>query len=300
MSKCAIAYPAGLGDCKAFLSKVQGIAITPKGTTFTEATFVTASTWATAVQSSTPASRTTTLLPFIAYEPTSDAIAIETSNLGRKVVGSKPAPSMIGYLDGSNCDYQTLLSYENTKFDVVLFLQDEKQMGCRTSAGTIKGFRATLSIMNGLPKADNMHQSFPVYLFFEYPDEFDNVALASPTYNFRTLLDYVPVGLNLVALSTLSSSTGVITIGVYKRGTTQGLTGLILADVTVLESSGSAPVATTICAEVGQGVYTLTINEDVGGTASALDAGEWAMIQVAKIVTSTVTYLSNTLTVIAV
>lgn len=299
MNKCATPYPAGLGTCKSFLSKVQGIAITPKGTTFTDATFALASTWATAVNSSTPASRTTELLPFIAFENTSDAIAIETSNLGRKIVGSKPAPSMVGYLDGSFCDYKTLLSYENNSVDIVLFLQDEKQMATRSSDGTIKGFRAKIAIMNGLPKADNAHQSFPVYIFFDFADEFDNGVLADPTYNFRTLLDYVPVGVTLVALSTLSASTGVITLGVYKRGTNTGLTGLILADITVLESNGTAPTATTIVAEVGLGVYTVTINESIGATPGALEAGEWAMIQVAKIVTTTVTYLSNTLTVIA-
>jgi hypothetical protein len=98
-----------------------------------------------------------------------------------------------------------------------------------------------------------------------------------------------------VALSKLDATTGVVTLGVYKRGTTTGLTGLILADITVLESNGTAPTATTIVAEVGQGVYTVTINESIGATPGALEAGEWALVQVAKIVTNDVTYLSNTL-----
>lgn len=294
MSNCATPYPAGLGTCKAFLSKVEGIAITPKGTTFTDATFALNTTWKTAVSSSTPASRTTELLPFIAFDNTSDAINIETSNLARKIVGYKPAPSMIGYLDGSFCDYQTLLSYEGQKLDIVLFLQDGKMMGTRVGSA-IKGFRATIAIANSIPKADNSHQSFPVYIFFEYADEFDTGVLAKPSFAFRTLLDYVPVGVNVVALSKLDAATGVVTLGVYKRGTNTGLTGLILADITVLESNGTAPTATTIVVEVGHGVYTVTINESIGATPGALEAGEWALVQVAKIVTNDVTYLSNTL-----
>ena len=298
MSNCATPYPAGLGTCKAFLSKVEGIAITPKGTTFTDATFALNTTWKTAVSSSTPASRTTTLLEWIATENTSDAVAITTTNLGKKVVESKPAPSMTGFLNGSLCDYQTLLSYEGTKFDIVLFLQDGKQLGTRTGYATIKGFRATIAVNPSIP-VDESTKSFPVYIFFEDQKEFETPALVKPTYSFRNLLDYVPVGVNLVALSKLDAATGVVSLGVYKRGTTTGLTGLILADITVLESSGTAPVATTIVTEVGQGVYTVTINESIGATPTALDAGEWALVQVAKIVSADVTYLSNTLVVTA-
>jgi hypothetical protein len=298
MSNCATPYPAGLGACKAFLSKVDGIAITPKGTTFTDATFILNTTWKTAVSSSTPASRTTELLEFIATENTSEAVSITTTNLGKKVVESKPTPSLTGYLNGSLCDYQTILAYEGQKVDIVLFLQDGKQMGTRTGYSTIKGFRATIAVNPSIP-VDESSKSFPVYIFFEDQKEFESIALVKPTYNFRSLLDYVPVGVNLVALSTLSASTGVITLGVYKRGTNTGLTGLILADITVLESNATAPVATTIVVEVGQGVYTVTINESIGATPGALEAGEWALLQVAKIVTADVTYLSNTLLVTA-
>jgi len=291
-------YFSGLGNFQKLLSKVVGVGITLKGTTFTDATFISSATWKTGICSSTAASRNTIVLPLKVYEKTSDEPGVDTSNLGIKDKTSENPPSMVGYIDAHALDYQALHGLAGTKFDVVLFLSDGTQVATRKADGNIKGFRAVLETRGDLPLADSLQNSYPVYLFFRSALEFKSMVLSAPDYMFEDILDYVPVGLDLIC-GALSASTGVVSITVYKRGTTQPLTGLVLADVTVLESNGTATVATTVCTEVGQGVYTVTIQEDSGGTPSALEAGEWAKIQVAKIAASYVTYQSQVVKVTA-
>jgi len=163
---CETPYFAGLGNCQKLLSKVVGIGVTLKGTTWTDATFITAASWKAAIASSTPATRTAYVLPLKVYEKTTDAPGIETSNLGIKDITSNPAPSMVGYIDASACDYQTIHSLTGTKFEVVLFLADGTMVGTRTAAGTIKGFRAILGTRGDLPNADNAQQSYPSKVLF--------------------------------------------------------------------------------------------------------------------------------------
>lgn len=299
---CETPYFSGLGDCHALLSKVMGSGITNKGTTFTDATFIADATWKTNIASSTPASRNTIVLQHLDYERTSEAAVVETSNLGRKTQGVSAPPSMSASLDMGAYDYQTLFSLMGSKFDIVLFLADGKRMGTRKADGTIKGFRAEIAVRGDLPPADSSQKSFPVNIFFSDLKEFENgnMVIISATSSFEEIKDYVPVGLTLVADSTLAAATGVVTLHAYKRGTTEPKTGLVLADITVLESNATAPTATTIVTEVGQGVYTVTINESIGATPSALESGEWAKVQVALIATTYITYQSNVLKLVAV
>lgn len=296
---CETPYFAGLGDCHALLSKVIGSGITLKGTTFTDATFIADATWKANIASSTPANRNTLVLQHLDYERTTDAATIETSNLGRKTQGVSAPPSMAASLDMGAYDYQTLFGLMGSKFDIVLFLADGKRMGTRKANGTIKGFRAEIAVRGDLPPADSSQKSFPVNFFFSDAKEFENIVIMSASSSFEETKDYVPVGLTLVADSTLSASTGVVTLHAYKRGTTEGKTGLVLADITVLESNATAPTATTIVTEVGQGVYTVTINESIGATPGALEAGEWVKVQVALIASTFITYQSNVLKITA-
>lgn len=290
---CQTPYFSGLGACNALLGKVKGVAITLKGTTFTDATIISDATWKTGIASATPASRNAIILPLRVYENKSPEAEMTTSNLGKMDKTNDPPPAASLYLDTGAYDHKYLHSLAGQKFDVVLFLEGGLVMATRKANNAVKGFRATLETRAGLPLSDNTQQSYKIDLYFDSIDEFKNFVLFTPDWSMDDLKDYVPVGVDLVPLGDLSASTGVVSIGVYKRGTKQGLTGLVVADVTVLDSSGTAPVGSTTLVEVGQGVYTLTINEDVGGSASALDAGEWATIQVAKIVSTFITYQSQ-------
>jgi hypothetical protein len=295
---CETPYFSGLGNCQKLLAKVAGVGITLKGTTFTDATFIAEATWKAGISTSTAANRNTIIFPLKVYEKTTDDPQVDTSNLGIKDVTNKPAPSMVGYLDCGPSDYKAIHDLAGTKFDVVLFLADGTQVGTRKSDGSIKGFRAKLETRADLPLADGAQNSYPLYLFFRDAKEFEEMVLVAPDYTLYDLIDYVPVGLDL-KVGALSASTGQVSITVYKRGTTQPLTGLVVADVTVLESSGTATVGSTVLTEVGQGVYTLTIQEDTGGTGNALEAGEWAKIQVAKIASTFITYMSEVVKVTA-
>lgn len=296
---CETPYFSGLGTCQALLPKVVAVGITLKGTTFTDATFVTESTWKAGISTSTAANRNTIIVPLRVYEKTSDEPEITTSNLGIKDKTNEPAPSMVGYAYAGIMDYVYMHVLAGNKFDVVLFLQDGSQVACRKSDNAIKGFRAMIETRADLPMADNAQNSYPLYFFFQSADEFKNLVIKHPDYSYNDLLDYVPVGADVYQGSTLSASTGVVTLNVYARGTTKPVLGLVTADFTVLESNGTATVAVSTVTEVGQGVYTVTIQEDTGGTANALEAGEWAVVQVNKIASTFITYASQPIKITA-
>ena len=237
MSICKTPFYSGLADCKALWKRVVGVAIMDKGTTFTRATFIAPGTWHTAIASATLATRTTTVLPFLNYENTSDEPGIQTSNLGIKRKDLDPAPSMQGWLDISPCDYKTLFRLEGISFEIVLFLQGGLQFGTISSLGVIKGLRGTVSLRRGLPPSDNAMTSYPVDIFFDLVQEFEDFYVDQPDYSFNTLLDYVPAGLNLSVTTAIIQATGVIVVQVNTRCTSTGKTGLAAADFEIVASN---------------------------------------------------------------
>ena len=299
--KCTTPYFAGLADCQKLMQKVVGIGLTKKGTTWTSATFVTPASWNVAIASVTTASRTATVLPFTNYERTTDDATVNTTNLGYKDKDSDPAPSMNGWLDISYCDYKTMFDLEGTAFDAVLFLQDGTQFATQQSDGAIKGFRCKISVRKDLPPSDNSQSSYPVSINFRSAQEFENGYIDMPDYSFDDIKDMVPVGLSLSITPARVAATGVVVVQVNKRCTDTGYAGLVLADWEVLASNGTPTVGVTVMVDDTQGQYTLTINESVGGSPGALEAGEYAVIQCSDedAGPTYLTYLSQALKVVA-
>jgi len=277
---CETGYFSGLSDVICKLGKINGFMLTDKGTTFTDLTFVTESTHHVGIASVTTASRTSMVYPVLNWENTTDDVTIQTSNLGFKDTDGKPMPSALAHIDVSACDYQTLKDLEGKLFDVILFTDEGKQLGTRKTINSVKGFRAKIAFKYGLPPSDNGQLQFAVYIFFRATDEFENVVYETPSYSFSDLVDFVPVGLNVKVTTAYTSGSGQVTVKVTKRSTGVGLTGLVAADFEVLESNGSAPVSTTVATDSGLGVYVLTVHEDVGGSPTALDVGEYFVMQV--------------------
>ena len=273
MSICKTPFYSGLADCKALWSKVVGIGIMDKGTTFTRATFVAPGTWHTAIASATEANRTTMILPVLNYENTSDDPSIQTSNLGVKRKDLDPPPSMQVWLDISPCDYKTLFAHEGIAFEVVLFLQGKKQLGTLTSAGAVKGFRATISLRRNAPPSDNAMSSYPVDIFFDLVDEFEDFYVDDADYGFKTLLDYVPAGLSMYIKTAIVQATGTVVVQVNTRCTNTGKTGLVAADFEIWDSNAEGVVAVQSATDNGGGQYTVVIKED--GGATFIPVGEW-------------------------
>lgn len=287
---CTPVY-AGLADCGRLLKKVNGVMITDKGTEYTDTTFVTESVIKLGIASLTTALRNATVLPFINYERTTDDPSIQTSNLGIKDKDLDPAPSMQGWLDMSLCDYKTIHELEGIWFDVVLFTTDGLQFGTKKSDGAVKGFRCKIATRKDLPPSDNSQSSFPVDFYFRNADEFKNIMVFDPDYNFADVLDFVPVGLGLSI--TTAYAAGDVVLQVNERCTNTGKTGLVLADFEILQSNGAPIVAVTVLVEDGLGQYTLTIKADSAGTPANIASGKFYTMQASADDATFATYLSN-------
>ena len=270
---CKQSFYAGLADCKALWKKVDGIAIMDKGVTFTKTTFIAPGTWHTAIASATFATRTTMILPFLNYENTTDDASIQTGNLGAKRKDLDPPPSMQGWLNLSPCDYKTLFGLEGISFEVVLILKGGLLFGTEKNDGNIKGCRATISLRRNIPPSDNAMSSYPVDIFFDFVDEFEDFHIAQPDFRFNTLVDFIPNGYTLSVVTAIIQATGVIVIQVDLRCTGTGVTGLTAPDFEIAASNAEGVVAVQSIVEDGGGQYTLTIKED--GGATFIPVGEW-------------------------
>lgn len=292
---CKSVIFSGKADCQKLLSKVKGIGLTEKGTTFTDATFISSSTWKTNIADDEPlqANINTLVWGLKAYEKTTDEPEIQTSNLGIKDKTSDPAPSGTFYINATFCDYKTLHRLEGQLFDVVLFLQDGTQLGTRTTGGSLRGFRAVLYTKKDAPESDNAQNSYPVYLFFQNASDFENAVVAHPNHSFEDLVDYIPVGLDMY-ISTAYTA-GDVVVQVKERGTDTGKTGLDqTTDWEVLSSNGEPTVAVTAVSDDGLGQYTITIQQDNDGVPANIASGKWYELQCHDDDGTVLTFLSNT------
>jgi len=203
---------------------------------------------------------------------------------------------MKGYVSGSFCDYQTLLGLNGQSFDVVLHLKDGGQYGTNeVNTLVVSGFKATINTYFGIPLAENRMQSYPLWINFESYDEFLNGYLVNPTYTFRSILDYVPVGMALGVTRLLSTSTA--DVKVTNRSTGEVIIGLLAADFSSI-SSNAADVDITSASDGGDGTYVLTIQKAAGTTPADLGSGEYAVIQATQDDSTNYTYASNLITLI--
>lgn len=287
---CKTAYFSGWGTCKKLLQKTSGIVLQTKGNTFTDATAIASSTWHTAIADDDSSVRDTLPFNILNFENTTDEMEILTSPLGHKFKGSDPVPSARVFLKISMCDYQWLHSHDGQEYEFIPFFQGNQFWMTRKADGTLKGFRCSVATVGGLPPEDKM-ASFPLYLFFDDPEEFKNIVVVSPdNWRFSDLINYVPAGLKFRV--TTAYTGGDVTVFCEKVGSGDPMTGLsAVGDWEIMSSNATPTVVVTAVAEGGLGYYTLTIKKDNDGTPANLAATDWVIIQ-AHDVDSTPTYLT--------
>lgn len=296
---CKPAYFNGWGSCKSLLEKMNGAALQDKGVTMSDANATLLTYWRTAIADDDSAVRNTLILPILSFENTTDDVEIITSPLGKKIKGSDPIPSGVIYLDASILDYKTLHALQGQEYELFPSFEGGQYWAARKADGTLKGFRCTIATKAGLPPDDKL-QSFPLYVFFTNYSEFENVVVVSDmdwTMN-GDLLDYVPVGLDIQI--TTAYSAGDVTVLVTKRGSGDALTGLVAADFEVMKASRNAtpPVGVTAVTENGAGSYTLTIEQDTGGTPANLAATDYCYLQAHADDGTYLTYLSHSIKIV--
>jgi len=293
---CTVGYINGWGTCKALLKKMNGAGLQEKGNTWTDATAPTSGSWQTVIADDDSSVRNMLMLPMLSFVNTTDEPEILTSPLGIKSKGSNPIPSGKIMLNASLCDYKTLHALQGQEFEFIPFFQDGSMWMTRKSDGTLKGFRCSISTLAGLPPEDQ-NNSFPIYLFFEYYAEFEDVVVLSDfDWNYSDLQDFSPVGLDIRVTTAMSS--GDVTYYVTKRGSGDPMTGLsAVGDQEVMKSNAAPVVAATVVVEDGQGYYTVTFKsnsaEPPPSLSANLSATEYIILQVHDDDATNLTYLSH-------
>lgn len=287
---CTNATFGGYGECKKLMEKMNGSLIQDKGITWTDASIITEATWKLAIASKTESERSVKPISINAFENTTDDIEILTTALGKKSVGGKPIPSGILFGDMSLCDYKDFHLLQGISFEHFPTFQDGSFWATRKSNGSLKGFRMHLATKAGLPPEDKS-QSYPIYIFYDNYQEFENVVIVTPDFFFTDLLDYSPVAMEISEVTQLTTG-GTVVMKVEARCSKLPITGLVIGDFAILESNGIPIVATAGFVEDGQGQYTMTIRADTGGTPEDLALGEYAVVQASQNDATFATFLS--------
>lgn len=282
---------AGRSSFNSLMAQVIGVSLIKEGNPFTKQSFIAPSAWETLISAIATGMNAMPLSITRGFENTTPEVSLEESNLGKKEQTTLPIPSMKGYLNGSYCDYKTLNALNGQEFEVVLHLQDGDQFATSGVGVTaIEGLKATVHFYFGLPLAENRMQSYPIWISFESYEEFMNGYVAQPTYTFRNLLAYIPVGLKMETTAALS--TDEATVFVTKRGDGTPVLGLEAGDFSVLSSNVPDPDVLSLV-ESGGGYYVLTIQRLSSSVPAALESGEWVTVQATDDDSTLYTYASD-------
>ena len=286
---CKKAYFSGLGTCTKLLQKASGSVLQTKGQTWTDATIIAAASWHTAIADDDSSVRSAMPFPILNLENTTDEMPVITSPLGHKFKEADPVPSAKLSLKIGFVDYQWLHAHDGQSYEFFPFFQGNSFWATRKADGTLKGFRCSVATVAGLPPEDKLG-SFPLYVFFDDPEEFKNVVVVSPdNWRFSDLVNYVPVGLNMRVTTAMTS--GVVKVYVEKVGTGDPMTGLLIGDFEIMSSNATPTTEITVFADEGLGNYALTIKKDNDGSPTNPAATDYFVIQ-AHDVDATPTYLT--------
>ena len=266
---------AGYGSYDSLLEKVQGISAIKLLNPFTDLTFVDLATWRVLI-AGVAGMKALPISIKRGYENTTEDIVIEKSNLGKGEVTDNPVPSMIGYVDGSKCDYKTLQALNGQQFDFVLHLKGGGQAGTRNNLLATSGLRGTLFTRTNLPLAEDRQKSYPVYIMFDEIGDFENMVVAYPGYTFRQLTDYRPIGLSMVYETIYTASVAVVQINLRSDGSF--LEGLLAADFEVIATNAPDCAVLSLTDDL-TGQYSLTVQRLSSTVPATLASGEWAWIQ---------------------
>jgi len=286
-----VAVFAGRSGVDRLLASVTAMALIKKGNTFTDATFVSGTSWKTLLAAEAGAEAL--VLTFKrGIEITTPERTRDTSNLGFTETTRVGLPAYTAYLDGGVCDYETLAAFNSGEYDIVLFLEDGRIMGTRNLSLASKGFRGKIEVDTAkLPMVEDRQKSYPIWVDFADLSEFAASWIATPDFTLTEVIDYVPAGLNVVATGLLTTT---VDLKVTKRSDGSGVEGLVVGGANVVAHSNSiSDVAVTVLADNGAGSYTATIVKDSTGTPIALASGEWVEIQLTKVTTGFVDYAGN-------
>jgi hypothetical protein len=288
---CSSFYFAGIGkDCDAFRDRVKAVILTNVGTTISKTNALNLAGWSALVAVDNP---TAMIIPFErGFENTTDDIEMTTSNLGYSEKTFDPAPKMTGYGTINYKDYQTFFDADGKQFSVFVVLNDGKIEGTETSTGLLTGYRASLNVKFGLPRADNAQQSFPFYLNFLDIEQFKTKSyLFKPQFTYHELKDINPNGVDVQVVTAYTS--GDVVVKCLKRGTNTPYAGATAtASWKVLSAAADLDVDVTAvdATSAALGVYTLTIKKDAGSTPANLT--DDVTIQLAVLATTVLTYVS--------
>lgn len=296
---CINSLPAGINsECLKPLAPVKMVLLAAKGTSFTsDSDFVNKASWESKIKTLSvyaPASLSS-------YEPTTDEPTINTSALGKKYMVRKGVPSMRVFLDSNVCDYNEVVSkLRGGLYSVFFVLEDGTLMGRRTSAGTVQGFTARINAAGaGIPIADAIENSYPVYINFTSIEEFETRIAKNPV-GWMPAIDLpaaMPIGLSITATSAYAS--GDITVKIAERcGDAYVDSGLTHTDFEILGSNDLTVPAITAVDATGSasGIYVLTVQKS-SGTPGDLAAGDFVVLRVKVLDSTLVTHVSSNLVV---
>ena len=242
----------GACSCKQILGATIKAFYTTSDFEFTtKASAQTAADWTTAIQN-----KYVYPLPMVLdVEDNSTEAGVYTGSLGRKIKSSNSIWGEKLFFDVTAFEYSRLFSFDGAKGRI--FLVDIKGNGYGTSSdGTkIKGFEIAsfdvfpYTVATGQGEIRRMAIAFELANYIEYTE---NIAV------FEAQFADELTGLVDVSLTSTSWTTGGCTFTVTRDCDGSGVTGLVAADLVLVDDAGGSETITSIAPVAGvAGSYTL-------------------------------------------
>jgi hypothetical protein len=289
MSNCPPIVYSGLGDCDALFRRLTGFLVLDKKTAISNEKLL--ATWQAIIAG--VASQTGIYLPITrGYQNNTAEPERTTANTGQTEKTGDPLVALVGFLQGSYCDYKTLYDWDGRQIDFVGVLDTGQLWITRSSAGATQGFRSNFTIRKNAPLADNVAEGTPLYVDFLYLTDMDNGDVSTPEFTTRELRDVVPVGLR--ATVTDPYDTGDVTILVTKRCSSDPQTDLTAVDNWEIISAGTqldVDITAVDATSAAVGSYILTIKQNAGTTP--IDLTQDVVLRAVKDDSSNLTYVSQ-------
>jgi hypothetical protein len=289
---------SGNGESKDFLKDVKGMIVSLKGTSQTVAAAKTLAGWKALIAAATPATCKSIYVDLArGFEEKTTAPEMTTANTGLMEKTNDFAPMFTAWALMSFEDYKTWFEADAKEFDFTMVLSDGSLVYALDTTGKAVGFAGRMFFTHNLPKAggDGKQKACAFDVMFDNFEEFKYRQVTKPAFRLSELKALAPVGINLEVITPYESTGGTVVVKATKRVTGEPYAGFPLANqyevVSVSADAGGAVTAIS-ATNAALGLYTLTV---LNGAAKLTGPFE---IQASTVVSTSVTYVSNVLTVI--
>jgi len=227
------------------------------------------------------------------YNDTTPDPTINTTQKNKQLLVRPGVPSFQSFIESNVCDFNSVLgSVNGGVYGVPLFLEDQSVMVRQLRSGKFGLMKARVnSVTKGITSPDVIEESFPMYFNFINYKQFLSRRIVPLDFDIADeLVINSPLGYTIDPTDEPTAGVGNFYIS---KNCGAGEAGFLTADVEIIDSNVTTPVAALVDNLLG--AYEITFTK---GEAAALAASDWIRFRIKVESSDIVSKISNIYTLI--